>query len=67
MEHNLAPSDGPTITSNAYYAGYMDANGDEAASFNSGNVPIATGDSGDTVAYTSNFPLMGLMVSASVA
>ena len=67
MEHNLAPSDGPTITSNAYYSGFMDANGDEAASFNSGNVPITAAQSGDTVAYNSNFPLMGLMVSASVA
>ena len=74
MEHMLPPTNGPTLTSNAYFSGTIDAIASSGAKFNFGGVPmpvqsdtVKEGYSGDIVPYTSNFPLMGLMVTSSVA
>lgn len=74
MEHMLPPTNGPTLTSNAYFSGTIDAIASSGAKYNFGGVPMpaktannSAGESGDTVPYTSNFPLMPLMVTSSVA
>jgi hypothetical protein len=39
QEFNLAPSNGPTLTSNPYYSGYMTGNGHMPPTVNFGGVP----------------------------
>jgi hypothetical protein len=67
QEFNLAPTGNPAGNSNPYYSGYMTYNGQMPPTANFGGVPQTTPANGDTVAYAVNFPMMGLMVSPSVA
>ena len=75
MEHMLPPEDGPLRPSTAYFSGTLDPVASASSGFNFGGVPmpggngsVNPGESGEVgVAYTSNFPLMPLMVSSSIA
>ena len=75
MEHMLPATDGATLTSNAYFSGTMDPVSSASSGCNFGGVPMPGGGdpsttgglSGTADTYTSNFPLLALMVSSSVA
>lgn len=71
FENNKATFDVATKPTNAYFCSRLDSSLDAGANIDFGGVPIpsggAAGSNGDTVAYTSNFPLMPLMVSASTS
>ena len=69
FENNKATSDVAIKPTNAYFCSRLDASLDAGANIDFGGVPIAAGagNNGDNVAYTSNFPLMPLMISASTS
>lgn len=82
FEHNLpavatgsdaAKTAAKIRTANAYFGGTVDPIGSAATPFYFGGVAMPAGngdepgDSGDTVAYTVNFPAMGMCVTPSIA
>lgn len=52
---------------NAYFVGKLDSSLDAGANSDFGGIDQPAATTGDTVAYTSNFPLMPYMVSASTS
>lgn len=66
FENNAKVSDGSTFPTNAYFVGRLDSSLDAGANSGFGGVPQTAATNSD-VDYTSNFPLMPYMVSASTS
>jgi hypothetical protein len=66
MENNIPPSDQATFPTNGYWSSRLDSGLDASANVVYGGILQNAATTGD-IDYPTNYPLMSLMVTASVA